>query len=236
MPLSRRVSCIGSAAAGAHVNHYLESALAMALLAPTSLRYLANAWRSDSPLASFAVVLILLLLVPALDIQRKTVTHSKRAQLQHVVPLVNDKPVFTDIPYLSARAASPEFVDLSSLINTERVGGWASWSSAGVVEALQRKEYKVVIFSQPVEMLYVSDGLYPRWPRVNVGMRKAISDNYRLCFQLDGVYADGPLYVYRPLEHGSNVGRESCQSLSGTDGLARYVKVCFLRRTDRKAD
>ena len=197
------VSCglaiVGSAAAGAHVNHYLEPALALALVAPIGLSRLASSWRGDSSLASFATILVVLLLLPSLDAQVKKVRHAKRSELRNVLPLVMNRSVFTDIPYLSARAASPQLVDLASLINTQRVGGWAGWSSARVVEVLQKKDYEVVILSQPVEMIYVSAGLYPRWPRMDLLMRRAIGDNYRFCFQLNDVYADGPLYVYGPL-------------------------------------
>jgi hypothetical protein len=215
----------GSAAAGADANHYLEPALAMALLAPIGMSRLADTWRADSPLVSFAVVLILLLLLPSLDTHRWKFLHMKRAQLQQVLPLIDKKSIFTDIPYFSARTTSPQLVDLASLINTERVGGWAGWSSALVVEALQKKDYELVILSQPVDMLYVPAGLYPRWPRVDSAMKKAIRNNYGLCFRVDDVHVDGPLYVYGRLLQDSTVRRSSCPPINGIDGLSRYART-----------
>ena len=112
--VSFALAVLGSAAAGAAVNYYLEPALAMAVLAPTALARLEAGWRNESPLSSFAFVIVLVLLLPSLDEQRSNTTHLKSDDLRRVVALMDRRQVFTDIPYLAARTQAPQLIDLAS--------------------------------------------------------------------------------------------------------------------------
>jgi hypothetical protein len=193
------LAVVGSAAAGAAVNYYLEPALAMAMLLPAGLARLEGTWRSDSPLASLAVVMVLALLLPSLDAQRWNWMHDKPEELRRVAALMENRHVFTDIPYLAARMSTPQSLDLASLLNTERTGGWAAWSSAKLAQGLKAKEYDLVILVAPVgEWPYNRAALYPRWPRLDSALQAAIGQNYGFCFELDASY------VYAPLSLGSN--------------------------------
>ena len=187
------LAVVGSAAAGAAVNHYLEPALAMAVLLPTGLAYLEPSSKSSSPLQRFAIALILFLFLPSLDIQRWNMMHSKAEDLRRIVNTTKDKHVFTDIPYVAARSSTPQLVDLASLINTELIGGWAGWSSRGLVKLLEEKKYELVVLSQPVEKAPIPSGRYPRAPRLDAAIQTAIAGNYSFCFEFDSSYFYAPL-------------------------------------------
>jgi hypothetical protein len=195
--VSLMLALLGSAAAGGGVNHYFEPALAMAVLVPMSMARLEQAWRRDS-LAMFAVVIVLALLLISIDAQRARLTHNKPEDLRRVVALVSERRVFTDIPYVAARTSPAQAVDLASLINTERVGGSAAWSSAELAEALYAKQYQIVVLSRPVEMSALPIGHYPRTPRIDAAIQRAIAQNYGFCYELDASYVYGRLTQSRP--------------------------------------
>ncbi|HYH01114.1 MAG TPA: glycosyltransferase family 39 protein [Terriglobales bacterium] len=209
--VSLGLAVVGSAAAGGGVNHYLEPALAMAALVPFALSRLQKDWNKESPLASFAIVFSLIFLLPSLDVRRWEFMHNRPENLKDVVPLVQGKEVFTDIPYLAARTPTPESIDLASLINAERVGGWAGWSSKNLAQSLRARKYDVVILSRPVEKTAVPDGRYPRAPRFDSDIRAAIWDNYRFCFELGTVELD-KTYVYGPTSPGPSATAATCPS------------------------
>ena len=193
------LAVVGSAAAGAHVNYYLEPALAMAVLLPSALARLEEGWTSDSPLASLVVVIVLALLLPSLDAQRWNLMHNKPEDLRRVAGIMENRRVFSDIPYLAARMPAPQSLHLASLMNTERTGGWAAWSSAQLAQGLKARQYDLVILAEHVEdWPYNRAALYPRWPRLDSALQTAIGQNYGFCFELDASY------VYGPLSSGSN--------------------------------
>jgi hypothetical protein len=186
------LAIVGSAAAGAAENHYLEPALAMAMLVPFGLARLEDGWSAESPLALFAIVFIAVLLLPSLDVQRSNLTHQKPDDMRGFLRLMKDKQVFTDIPYLAARTSSPQMLDLASLVYMEKAGGNAGWS-ASLTQALRLKKYELVILSTPVDTSYIIPGPYPRYPHLDYAVQKAIGENYGLCFQSDTSYVYGPL-------------------------------------------
>jgi hypothetical protein len=210
------LAIIGSATAGAAPNHYLETALGLATLIPVGLLSLERSWSSGSPLAILSTVMVLLFLSPSLDVQRSNVVHDRPDDLRFLAPLVADRHIFSDIPYVAARAATPEALDLASLINSERSKTGHGWSSAAVVQNLDEKKYSLVILSQPVEQAYVPNGLYPRYPRMDEAMQTAIRDNYSLCSH------SAVAYIYCPLHSDSaspSVPLNSERSAHATAGL-----------------
>jgi hypothetical protein len=197
---------LGSAARGAAVNHYLEPTLALALLIPSGIARLRTVWAADSPLASFSIVLVLVLLLPALDAQRWEVMHNRPDDLRHIVPLIENKSVLTDIPYLAARTFSLELLDPASLTNMERTG---SWSPAGITHALREQKYGLVILSQAVDTSSsVLREAYPRYPHLDSIVQTAVADNYGLCFKMDTVY------VYAPLSSDGLLVSNDCPSVA----------------------
>jgi hypothetical protein len=209
---------ISSAAAGAATNYYLEPALAMALLIPTGLASLEPEWKNDSPLVLFAAVILIALVAPSLDTQRRNLMHSRPEDLRREVALMKDKRVFTDEPYLAARTSNPQAIDLASLINTERTGGWAAWSSAMIAQALQNKRYELVILRTPMAppyLPYEPKAAYPRYPRLDDALQVAVIQNYHLCFQTENEEF-GPLYFYSPVLDERNPAR-GCASLKRSD-------------------
>ena len=191
--VSLGLAVLSSAAAGSAPNHFLEAALAFAVLIPTGLASLENSWSNGSPSSIFAMILVFVFLVPSLDVQRSNLVHNRPDDLRPLVPLVVSRRVFTDIPYVAARAASPESLDLASLLNSERSGAGRGWSSAGVVRDLSEKKYSLVILSQPIEEAYIPAGLYPRYPRLNAAMQTAIRESYGLCMRYVNAYIYGPI-------------------------------------------
>lgn len=192
------LAVFGSAAAGSAPNHYLEACLALATLIPVGLLSLQRSWSDGSATAVITTALMALVLVPSLDAQRSNATHTRPDDLRPVVALVAGQRVFSDIPFVAARASTPEALDLASLLNSERSGAGRGWSSAGVVNALSAKQYSLVILSQPVEEAYIPAGLYPRYPRMDTAMKAAIQQNYALCSK------STVAYVYGTIMPGSN--------------------------------
>ncbi|MBS1850150.1 MAG: glycosyltransferase family 39 protein [Acidobacteria bacterium] len=187
------LATLGSAAAGAAVNHYLEPALALALLVPSGLAWLQNYWHRDSPLAAFAVVFLLMFLLPSLDEQRFELSRTRPENFKQFLPLLATQHVFTDIPYLSARKPQPEFVDLAALYNTENAGPKARWSPDALAQDLQQKKYDLLILNELVTLPYVAPGRYPRYPRLDAEVYNAIGHNYTLCFAAEASYVYAPL-------------------------------------------
>lgn len=194
----------GSAAAGAAENHFLEPAFAMSVLLPAGLSRLGEGWSSESPLASFATVILLLMLLLSLDIQRWNVTHSKPEDLRSVLPVMKGRYVFTDIPYLAARTAPPQFLDLVSLTFSQQTGGRTSWSSRSLVEDLQKRKYELLVLHERADVPYDAKARYPRYPRLDSAVRAAIGEHYRLCFDLNNQY----IYARRPADQ--NLPGGSC--------------------------
>jgi hypothetical protein len=193
------LAVFGSAAAGSAPNHYLEACLALATLIPVGLLGLQRSWNDGSATAVMATVLVALVLVPSLDAQRSNASHNHPDDLRPVVALLEGHRVFSDIPFVAARASMPEAVDLASLLNSERSRGGHGWSSTEVVDALSARRYSLVILSQPIQDAYVPAGLYPRYPRLDAAMKSAIQQSYALCSK------STVAYVYGPTAHGSNL-------------------------------
>lgn len=195
LAISFALATLGAAAAGAAVNHYLEPALATAVLVPVGLSRLRGAW-SETPLAWLALVGTAVLLLPSIDMQRSNITGNPPQNLTQVSLLMQDHTAFTDIPYLAARKPTPEFLDLVSLTYAERTGGWAGWTSRPLVDALREKKYDLVILHEPADVPYDPAARYPRYPRLDGAVRKAITENYAYCFDLEDSY------VYQRLSDG----------------------------------
>ena len=219
------VAFLGTATSGGAVNHYLEPALVMAVVAPTALFTLQRNWEKAPSLASFSVVLVLLLLLPALDEQRWNLKHRMPRDLRPIVPLLQTGSVLTDIPYVAARTPSNELLDVVSLINAELVGGWAGWSSATVVRNLQEGRYDLVVLSQSAESSYNKSDP-SRYPHLDAAMQKAISANFQLCVQLKiSEVEDKPLYVYTPLTSALRPASRSCPATRDLLRSARNLMV-----------
>lgn len=198
------LAAIGSAARGAAVNHYLEPTLALALLIPIGMTRLRIGWAPDSPTALFSIVMVLVVLLPAVDAQRWNTMHNFPDDLRKMVPLVENKSVFTDIPYLAARSTSLELTDPASLTNMERTG---AWSSAGITRALREQKYDLVILSQAVDTSSaLVTATYPRYPHLDSIVQTTIANNYGLCLQVDTVY------VYVPLPMDKALIGDNCPS------------------------
>src|SRR5207248_5804281 len=84
-------------------------------------------------------------LLPSLDAQRWNLMHNKPEDLRRVAGIMENRRVFSDIPYLAARMPAPQSLHLASLMNTERTGGWAAWSSAQLAQGLKARQYDLVI-------------------------------------------------------------------------------------------
>jgi hypothetical protein len=183
----------GSAAAGAAVNHYIEAAFALAALVPPGVASMRKSWKGQTALSVFPAVLVIVLLVPSLDLERWNVMHARREDLRRVVPVMDKKLVFTDIPYLAARSHPAQAPDLVSLTYTERKPGRSAWSSASLVNEIGKRNYDLVILYERADAPYDPAALYPRYPRLDVNVRAAIRQNYGLCFELDGSFIYGRL-------------------------------------------
>ena len=184
----------GSAAAGAGANHFLETVLAAAVLLPPALARLEESWQPTSSACALVTVLILAICLPTLDMQRWNAMHKRGEDLRALVPLVSSRKVFSDLPYLAARSSPPELIDMSSLINTERTGGAAGWSSVKLVHDLEEQEYDLVVLMAPIEHAILPNpaSRYPRTPRINVGIQSAIIQNYQFCFELSEAFVYAP--------------------------------------------
>lgn len=203
----------GSAAAGAAVNHYLEPVLIMAVLAPSGVARIGEAWKENTSLGVFALAMMLMVLLPSADEQWRQLMRSKPEDLTKVAKLLNGRYVFTDIPYLAARTSLPQLLDLVSLTYSERTKSSSRWSSDLLVQTLQDKAYEVVILQESPEAPYDPIARYPRYPRLDSDTRVAIVKNYSLCYQLDGSYVYG-----RILSNSPSPGN-SCPSLAALQAV-----------------
>jgi hypothetical protein len=216
--VSLGLAVLGSAARGAAVNHYMEPAFALAMLIPVGLLSLEVEWK-ESSLAGFAMVLVLVFLLPAVDVQRSYFRHNKPDDLQDLARLVENKRVFTDIPYLAARTSNLELMEPASLMNTEIAGERTKWSSAKITEALERREYQLVVLGFPLDAAYDPDALYPRYVHLDSAVRGAIANNYHLCLQQDTGSVDGAVetrYVYAPTSATDATVSGNCPSFDQT--------------------
>jgi len=205
--VSLALGFVGSAAAGAAVNHYLESAFAMALLTPIGVSRLATVWDRESPFAPFVIITVLALVLPSLDTQRWNAVHNKAEDLRGVLSWIKDKDVFTDDSYIAARLPHVQVLDLPSLTNTERRGGKEAWSSSTLVAAATAKRYEFAILRSQLNSTYDANALYPRSPRLDNALEAALIRNYELCFAWNTPHGEGPLYVYSSLSN--DVGRSN---------------------------
>ena len=197
----------GSAARGAAVNHYMEPALAMAMLIPLGVSQLQNVWTKGSPLAVFAITLVLVFLLPSVDMQRSYFTHNKPDNLEALKHLVENRRVLTDVPYLAARSDNLELLEPASLLNTEMARGRTAWSSSAISDALEHKQYELVVLGFPADTPYDPAALYPRYVHLDSAVRSSIVRNYRLCFQVNTSDVDGKVetrYVYGPTPNDVN--------------------------------
>ncbi len=190
LALSFGFAVFGSAAAGAAVNHFLEPALALAVLSPSGIESLKRSWKNAPQFSYFTALITLVLLVPSLDAQRSLIGHSPREDFRGVVPLLQGRHVFTDIPYLAARSSSPQLVDLISLTNSERRN---QWSPSPVIGELQSKHFELVILDEPASVPFDPEAMYPRYSRMDLAVRTAIRKNYGLCFEVSTAFVYSPL-------------------------------------------
>jgi hypothetical protein len=184
---------LGSAAAGAAVNHYLETAFALAVLVPPGVAAMRKTWKNGSALSALPAVFAVVLLAPSLDLQRWNLMHPETEDLRRVARLMENKAVFTDIPYLAARNQSAQFTDPVSLTYTERKPGPTAWSSTSLAGSLKNRTYDLVILYERADEPYNPAALYPRYPRLDGSIRLAVQQNYQLCFELDKAYIYGRL-------------------------------------------
>ncbi len=206
LAVSLGLAIIGSAARGAAVNHYLEPTLALALLIPSGMARLKSVWVEDSPLSSLSIVMVVILLIPALDAQRWEMMHKRPDDLRGILPLVENKSILTDIPFLAARTRNLELLDPAALTNMERTG---AWSSNGITQELHERRYGLVVLSQGLDISSANIAApYPRYPHFDSQVQTAISDNYGLCFQI------GNAFVYGRLAAGKMLATGSCPALN----------------------
>jgi hypothetical protein len=216
----------GSAARGAAVNHYMEPALAMAMLVPLGISQLQHVWTHESPLAMFAMVLVLVFLLPSVDMQRSYFTHNRPDNLQRLEHLVVNRRVFTDVPYLAARSSNLELLEPASLLNTEMARGRTAWSSLAIADSLEHKQYELVVLGFPADTPYDPAALYPRYVHLDSAVRSSIVRNYRLCFQVDTSDVDGRVetrYVYGPSPTDANIA-SGCPVLEGPSSSERPIQ------------
>jgi hypothetical protein len=210
------LAILGTAAAGGAVNHYFEPALAMAMLIPPGMVQLQAAWQKESPLALLTILMTLALLLPSLDVQRWNAMHKRPEDVRPFVSMFENRRVFTDDPYLAARIAKPQAIDLSSLTNTENRGGWAAWSSDAIAKDLREQKYDLVILRTPMRAPYVPynpAARYPRTHRLDSAIQNAILQSYSLCLESDKSDDYGQLSLYRPRPFGQGSASDSCPSL-----------------------
>jgi hypothetical protein len=189
LPVSVLFAGLGSLAAGADINHWFEPSLALALLIPAGLARMEAGWSKDAVASRFLAVLLLVLVVPSLDVARWGVMHTRPADMRRLLPYAGNKNVFTDVPYLAARARQPVVLDMASLAYAIRSG---QWSPAPLIGALDQKEYELVILGEGGLAAYDPAALYPRYPHLDPTLQAAVRRNYKFCFDLDAVDVYAP--------------------------------------------
>lgn len=197
---------LGSAAAGAAINHYMESAIVMAMLAPSGFQKLGEAWVKGAAWTNFVAILLLLLLLPSLDMMRWNLMHQRPDDLREIVRLVGTKKVLTDISYVGARSSSPQLLDPASLTYAEQKSG--VWSSQAIVNELQRREYEIVVLNERADIPYDPAALYPRYPHFDANIRAAITHSYTLCLETQHAF------VYIPISTNAMSPSIACSSPS----------------------
>lgn len=224
------LAVLGTASAGGGMNHYLEPALAMAILIPTGMVRLQANWQAESPTAALATLMILALVLPSLDVQRWNAMHREPEDLRPFVALMANKAVFTDDPYLSARSSTPQAIDLSSLTNSVKRGGWAAWSSMPLVEEMRHKKYQLLVLrTHAPYMPYDLNARYPRTHRLDSAVQTAIGKNYAVCLQSEESEDYGRLYVYGPLS-GVNSSAEACPAIRESFHQKDSTRTAGLRK------
>jgi hypothetical protein len=185
---SLSVAIVGSGAAGANVNHYIEIAFASTLLLPNGMARLRGTWEQGAPIGALIFIVIVGLLLPALDMQRwRMAGEDPPENFKRLLPMIKNKRVLTDIPYLGARSLNPEFLDPVSYAYAEQLG---FWSPKDIVKAIQGKEYDLAILHRKLDD--------PRWnetryPTLGSKLRTSIAQNYKFCFELDSAYVYSPV-------------------------------------------
>jgi hypothetical protein len=192
---------LGSGFANGYVNYYLEPGLVWAIFAADAIEALRDAWPERTPIVTFVLVLLVVVLLPAYDMPRWRIFSEKPNDLRPFLALVEGKRVLTDCPYLAARSGTQELIDPVSMMYAEKAG---RWSSSPIVQALRSKRFDFVLVRRDMND--------PAWETsqntvFNRSMRAAISENYGLCFERF------PIFVYGPRLAAGRGGSEiSCPS------------------------
>ncbi len=208
------LAVVGTASAGGGMNHYLEPALAMAILIPAGMVRLEAVWQKESPFAVFAMLMTAALILPSLDVQRWNAMHREPENLRPFMALMQNKLSFSDDPYLSARSSTPQAIDLSSLTNSQKRGGWAAWSSAGLTENLRQKKFQILVLrTRAMHMPYDPSARYPRTHRLDSTVQMAVGENYSLCFQSEESEDYGQLNIYGPMPAHTASSADPCPAL-----------------------
>jgi hypothetical protein len=171
------LALFASGFANATANHFLEPALVWALLVPSGVNALANSWQQARAQAILIFSLTLVLLIPTLDVQLWSTRNERPDDVRSLTSLVNGRRILSDVTYFGARSANPEFLDPISLTFSEKAG---AWSSRPITQAVQARDFELVVLHWRVDD--------PRWetvryPRLPASMRSAIAKNYGLCFE-----------------------------------------------------
>lgn len=176
----------GSLVAGGNVNYYLEPFLTLALFMPLLFERLEKEWKPDSVTAFLFLFVFLVVSLPTLDLLRWRALNARPVDHSFLVSLVKGKQVLSDIPYVAARSATPEFLDPVSLVYEERRGGW---SSEEIVRRVDRQTYDYVILESTVDDPRRAS---PRYQTLSPPLRKAIQANYTLCFEKNSAFVYAP--------------------------------------------
>ena len=108
------------------------------------------------------------------------------------LPLVENKSILTQIPFLAARTRNLEL--LYSLVLKMTYGSAWSWNSNGITQELHERRYGLVVLSQGLDISSANIAPpYPRYPHFDSQVQTAISDNYGLCFQIGNAFVYGRL-------------------------------------------
>lgn len=190
---------LGSTVAGGNVNYYVEPAFVCATLIPAGVAYLQPSWEKNSPLAAFAFIVVVVLLLPSLDLQRWKMFGSTPPDFHRLASIVKNRRLLTDIPYLGARSLTPELLDPVSYAYAERT---KFWSPEEVVKALTSKQYDLIILRRPLDDATAET---TRYPTLSPTLRTTIGAQYGLCAEVASAYLYGPLH-----ENGAHVATPRC--------------------------
>ncbi len=185
--------------AGNNVNHYLEPALAWAMLLPIGMDALKRTWVESSASNTLACVLVLVLLLPSLALQRWNMVGAQPPDFRRLAELARHRRVLADVPYVAARSRIPELLDSVPHAYLERAG---AWSPDPLVADLDAKAYELVILQRPIDDARWATA---RYPTVGPQLLSAIARNYAFCFELETQYVYGPVW-----STGTRAGRPTC--------------------------